>query len=261
MNRITLLVAISLATAILVIGASAVQGDDTLSPGPLHAEHVDTGCNDCHEPWNGIPDAKCLDCHDDLDDAPSTSQTSTEESWHTGLDGDCASCHTDHRGRDGDLTFATDHDALDASCESCHDRDLEREFRPGQHWDTDCGDCHTTDDWDTIRIDHDQYFPLRSEGHWGLDCNDCHPNDDYDQTTCSDGWRCHSPGTLERWKDWGGSGDLDDFEDEFEDDFDDDDDGFDDDDDRDDDDDDDGFVSRWREERDDDDDDEDDDDD
>lgn len=247
MGRITVLVAVALATTLLVIGASALQGDDTLSPGPIHEEHTDAGCNDCHSAWQGVPDEKCLDCHDEVENPDEATGAS-----HANYTAPCDSCHTDHRGRDGRLTVSVDHDASTGDCVDCHERELREEFPDGTHWDTGCGDCHSVDTWSDIDLDHDQYFQLRSEGHYGLDCSDCHPSGDYRETTCANGWGCHAEGTFKDWKRHGGDLEsFDDDDDEHEEDHeeeDDDEDELED------------FEKRYREELDDDDDEEDDDD-
>jgi len=215
MNRVTFLVLVSLVATGAAVAVSPDSGDRTLSPGPLHQDHVDTNCSDCHAPGRGVTDEKCLDCHEEVDKPGNQNFT-----LHTNFTSSCVKCHDDHDGRNASLTFAVNHETLsgdcgdchgtevretfpasdhwdtdcgdchgtedwtvaefdhsttDETCESCHENDLQEEFPASDHWDTDCGDCHGTEDWNRIEFDHREYFPLRSEGHYGLSCEDCHP--------------------------------------------------------------------------------------
>lgn len=200
MNRLTLLVAVSLSATLLAVGAAAVGGDDALSPGPVHGDHADATCGGCHEPWAGVTDGGCLDCHGEVAEAG--------DGLHADLVRRCVECHLDHRGAGASITFAIDHDALEGNlsgrCEGCHEGDLEEEFGRRGHWDKGCGDCHGTENWGRIRLDHREYFPLRTEGHWGLDCESCHPDSrakGFEETTCSPGWGLPPPrdaGGLEK---------------------------------------------------------------
>lgn len=232
MNRVTFLVLVSLFATGAAVSVSPGGGEATLSPGPVHGDHANATCGDCHSAWRGVTDESCLGCHEGVD-------TPGNESYvlHGNFTENCVACHDDHDGANASLTFAVDHDPLTGDCGDCHGPevrrafpagdhwsegcgdchgtdswvveefdhsdstygctachldDLEREFRPGQHWNESCDTCHGTEDWDRITLDHGDFFPLTGD-HRIDDCNECHPGGDLKTWSCySD---CHEEHT------------------------------------------------------------------
>ncbi|MBI3893613.1 MAG: cytochrome c3 family protein [Candidatus Wallbacteria bacterium] len=94
---------------------AVMQGDDIFTSGPVATRHrmFENDCQACHEPWKGVPDTKCVRCHE----APvhHGNQTFTP---------DCAGCHEEHKG----------HTRLsrtnDRHCVRCHS-DLKTTGQPG----------------------------------------------------------------------------------------------------------------------------------
>lgn len=70
---------------------------------PVTGELVGTNCRACHDPWHGVSDKSCTQCHGQLPHAEN----------QTGAPA-CADCHSEHRG------VAKLAAAADATCVSCH---------------------------------------------------------------------------------------------------------------------------------------------
>lgn len=196
------------------------QGGLAFSPGALssqnnhdsqiagfqsHAE-FEGQCSLCHQPLNSIQAELCMDCHLSV-----AEQIAMNESLHGILDNalNCASCHSDHAGRDFDLRLGNlddfNHSLVDFSliwhqvdysmapiscldchisdgqfsvsslhCSSCHS-DHDRGFAAGHQADfgDNCIACH--DGLDSMaRFDHaDSEFQLEGS-HEEIDCVDCH---------------------------------------------------------------------------------------
>jgi hypothetical protein len=94
----------------------------------------------------------------------------------------------------------TEFSGLSPLCASCH-RDIHQgQFAEGSI--TECGRCHTPDNWTSLSFDHDTLsaFPLRG-AHKNVACNSCHREEQSGQTrfvrfrplrrTCA---ACHSQG-------------------------------------------------------------------
>ena len=139
LRRIRGLVSLFSAGAVIAIIAllltiSSDQGSATLiplSPGPLTDQHAkftgDLGCVACHESHGDIEggwfDAalhdndltgQCLDCHTFGGPARLAHNTTFENGRDLG-EFACVSCHTEHQGRDAEITGLTD-----TQCNSCH---------------------------------------------------------------------------------------------------------------------------------------------
>ncbi|MCB0327195.1 MAG: hypothetical protein KDD52_06220 [Bdellovibrionales bacterium] len=180
-----------------------------VSPGELSSPHKSLegikNCTQCHSTGSGVPDQKCLDCHKDIDE-----QLKTSQGYHARLIGDCATCHSEHKGKSYDLMGLkrmdfdhTDtgwpltgaHDevkceachkkkresgspsylGLDTQCQSCH-QDIHRGRSAQQK---KCERCHSTGQWkpirDRINFDHNQETRYRLTGsHRSVDCYACH---------------------------------------------------------------------------------------
>ena len=183
-----------------------------LSPGHLVAGHADIAgqCDKCHAVLQGIPDERCLSCHDDLEMVlPGQSP-----GFHaTVVDQDCIACHVDHTGPKGTSTrpeslasfdHATTgfrlggrHRRLD--CEDCHEGPV-ADMAPtcgGCHDDPhvsalgpDCAACHVDLGFDAQLKTLAAHRIDTTGRHDGLGCEDCHLHGEHPDihTVCAD---CH----------------------------------------------------------------------
>lgn len=190
--------------------AAAQILERVLMPGPVisgHAEY-EAECSSCHQRFSRQSQrALCVDCHTAIGD-----DIAAAGGFHgrspTVPEAECATCHTEHEGRDADIigfdrdTF--DHAATDfpllgshqvAGCENCHAaqtkyRDAESTC-VGCHREDDrhdgglgesCNDCHGETRWIEATFDHDATdFPLVGR-HDGSACGGCHRNETYVDT-------------------------------------------------------------------------------
>jgi hypothetical protein len=171
-------------------------------PGPVvegHAE-IEDECAACHKPFQkASQNALCRDCHEDID-ADIRESTGFHGLSSEVAAGKCATCHTDHVGRDADIVeldeSSFNHDLTDfhlmgahrllectschtpgkrhrdapATCIDCHAEDDVHEGRLG----TACTDCHNESDWQNVIFDHDTTgYPLIGR-HREVACLDCH---------------------------------------------------------------------------------------
>lgn len=172
-------------------------------PGELAEAHakLQTNCQNCHKSFSqGSQPELCLACHKNV---------AADVAAQTGFHGHspeatalaCASCHSDHQGRDFNLvrldpeTFdhtRTDFPLTDAHarvpCASCHAAgkkfaavssacaDCHKEADPHKGaLGPDCGACHTGSRWTEIKgFDHGKTkFALNGQ-HARLNCDACH---------------------------------------------------------------------------------------
>lgn len=190
-----------------------------MMPGKVIQGHAkwEHQCTACHEELNNeAQNTLCLDCHteiqQDIDQQQGFHGTSPLVSG-----GECRSCHSEHKGRDADITGLDkdhfNHDTTnfpltglhsDLACDSCHFTNVP--FRKAEnqcadcHADDDihkgaftqpCSDCHSTSGWAKNAFDHNTTdFPLKGK-HEQVSCNQCHPDQQYTSTPtqCS---QCHS---------------------------------------------------------------------
>ena len=153
----------------------------------LAGEHLDVGCEECHEDWTFLPTASdsCRHCHDDIHSGQFSPRSC--EDCHTvdvakfalrdydhsqtdyPLVGQhrrvrCESCHQDgERARYVDLAHG--------ECKGCHDDPHAGQFEP-----RDCDACHTlaAAGFEVPDIDHDQTnYPLVG-AHREVPCEQCH---------------------------------------------------------------------------------------
>lgn len=182
--------------------------DHDLADFKLTGAHAAVACNSCHVGgFTGTP-MECFACHEqDYNDTDNPNHTLT------GLDHDCALCHTtsawqpssfDHNATDFPLTGAHAGTAcnlchagttagLATECYACHESDYAGTVDPdhvGSHFPAECGICHTTAAWRPSHIDHNlTSFPLTG-AHAVVDCNSCHAGG-YTGTP-SDCYACHN---------------------------------------------------------------------
>ncbi|MCO4744937.1 MAG: hypothetical protein KC912_09110 [Proteobacteria bacterium] len=153
----------------------------------LEGEHVEVGCEDCHEDWTFVPveSGECEDCHDnihgdqfapkacedchDVHTADFALRKFSHRASHYPLKGvhrkvSCEACH-------GDGEAAIYKPLPHAECSSCHADPHEGQFAP-----RDCDACHSEflPDFALSGFDHDQTdFPLQRD-HAKVGCDECH---------------------------------------------------------------------------------------
>jgi hypothetical protein len=132
---------------------------EALAPGELSRAHAELGeithCADCHAGLDATPDAKCAACHEDV-----AERVRAGIGWHGTFQGDCASCHGEHRGSGADLL------GLDRSA---FNHDLAAFALRGAHAEVDCGKCHDRAGSDGRRAFHPIGIPHAA-------CASCHEN-------------------------------------------------------------------------------------
>ena len=226
----TLLVLVGLGTAYWRMGGllfspgklSAQTRIDTTLQGLTSHSEFETECERCHTPLRNMQGELCLECHTAIAreiDEQRGSHSLFKEVMQ------CFTCHSDHQGRDFNLTIAAlehfDHDlakfnlrwhqvdyaAEPIECQHCHsfedgistpvencinchgDYDSEFMIMHQQFFGRACLDCHDGQDRMTA-FDHTQTnFPLIGQ-HSDLGCTECHQNAQFADTPsqCVD---CH----------------------------------------------------------------------
>jgi cytochrome b subunit of formate dehydrogenase len=185
----------------------AKQEHPLISPGPLAAAHANdprtARCEVCHEAMKPPSNQACLACHQDIG-----GMMQNKSGFHGTLQGECRTCHEDHRGRDVDLrplnlatfnhkqarfTLEDKHQTL--QCDQCH---VDHSPQPGERRfvglkfqactdchtsphesaaPANCKQCHTERGWTGRELvfshQRDTNFPLQGK-HATVDCNQCH---------------------------------------------------------------------------------------
>ncbi len=150
-----------------------------LSPGDLAAPHAHleglSNCTQCHTFGEKVSNAKCLACHDEIQDLLDAGRGYHANPQVRGQD--CFRCHSEHHGRNFQMV------RLD---EASFNHDLTGFELTGAHRRTDCRQCHTPDliQDPEIRKRADTYLGL------GIRCVDCH-EDVHQQTLGTDCTACH----------------------------------------------------------------------
>ena len=186
-----------------------------LAPGPLmegHKKLENTDCLDCHEPAGGVPDNRCLKCHDDI-----KKSIARGKSYHarSSRKANCVQCHKDHKGRKYNSVFVNqktfDHNKTGfpltnahakpkcadchtkkrtkkpirrneiryfgniSECKSCH-ADDDIHYFIGKYKKKDCNVCHSTIDWDKgVKWNHNKETRhILLGNHAKLSCQKCH---------------------------------------------------------------------------------------
>jgi hypothetical protein len=214
-----------LGAAALAAPVSALELERLVMPGEVIAAHqdVESDCGACHQRFDRAAQAAlCLDCHEEV-----AADRSAAHGFHGKLpsarDSACAVCHTEHRGRDADITgldratfdhrytdFALDGAHAALACAACHveDRafrdagsaciDCHRDAEPHRgRLGTECADCHDASVWRRVRFDHAATgFPLELR-HAEAACAACHPAERW-QDTPDDCLSCHRGDDVHR---------------------------------------------------------------
>ncbi|MBK7977139.1 MAG: hypothetical protein IPK07_29035 [Deltaproteobacteria bacterium] len=219
-SRVRLAAAVLLAPLLLCFAAGATparaQGlSELVSPGPLAQPHADLDrldkCSQCHAMGKGVPDERCLACHEIL-----AKRVAARRGLHAQVKGTCISCHSDHRGSAFDMvqldTRRFDHAragwvlegahrktpcarchtaavaktlgirgetylGLDTACTSCHENVHGEQFVDAATGEPPaCTSCHSLEGWRPARVDHQKTrFPLDGK-HAAVACAKCHEN-------------------------------------------------------------------------------------
>ncbi|MEZ5557947.1 MAG: hypothetical protein R3E86_05295 [Pseudomonadales bacterium] len=205
----------------LAAHSRAASIESLVMPGPVIEGHAETEheCSACHAPFSQSRQSDlCLTCHEDIAD-----DISAARGLH-GLhakadDASCRGCHTEHKGRDADITGlvieAFDHHrtgfdlegahaeascsdchaqgekfrAAEPACASCHQKDDAHKGNLGE----DCGSCHDASSWQQAQFDHgaETDWPLNG-AHEPLACAACHTDQVYENTP-TECVACHAP--------------------------------------------------------------------
>lgn len=227
-NRFRRLAAAALLVAGLVVAmtAQAQLGplDRLVMPGPLSKAHAkyEKDCKSCHVRFSRESQQQlCLGCHKDVaqDVAAGTGFHGRSPAVKAAGGGmACASCHTEHKGRDADIVgldrAAFDHAQTDfpllashakvecsachaagkafkeakTECFACHAKDDRHRGNLGRA----CADCHTETAWKDARFDHTAKTGYTLTGaHANVRCAGCHVEERYASTpkTCIS---CHA---------------------------------------------------------------------
>ena len=164
---------------LLLFLCSAFVLNAQLSPGKLTEAHKDlegiSNCTQCHDIGNRVPDSKCLDCHQEIDQLIQVNRGL--HAWPATKEKTCIDCHSEHHGRKFDMVRfdqeSFDHHTTGYSLE-------------GQHAIIDCRACHVSENI------ADTDLRKRENTFLGLtqDCLSCH--DDFHQGTLSNNCvSCH----------------------------------------------------------------------
>ncbi|TNE62314.1 MAG: cytochrome c family protein [Bacteroidetes bacterium] len=151
-----------------------------ISPGPLAAAHAELegvfNCTKCHELGNKVTNAKCLECHKEIN-----TRIRQNKGYHAAPQvrkKDCFECHSEHHGRNFKMVRFD---------ESSFNHDWTGYKLTGAHRTTDCRECHKPDNIQDpkYKTDKETYLGL------GQECVSCHT--DVHQNTlsqnCAD---CHN---------------------------------------------------------------------
>ncbi len=190
---------VSVLLMLIAAPASAKSWRAMMAPGELAKAHafVEEQCEKCHLVYKGVPNDRCLDCHERL-----RGRLEKREGFHFTVKGRaCLDCHTDHHGRGASLTRESAEKAFDhamtgfplegahakAGCPKCHDRPMDQ-VKPacsGCHEDphrgalgASCAICHAgaprASDWKAALKTKAQHRVAQTFGHEKLGCPDCH---------------------------------------------------------------------------------------
>jgi hypothetical protein len=205
--------------------ATAGKVETLLMPGRVSAAHakIEENCAACHDLADRLRQTPlCLDCHKDIARDIHAGR-GAHGHMPNGGKSQCRACHTEHKGRDGDIVGFSpagfDHNLTDfalqgahvgTECGACH-----RQGEPYRKADTacvachrgqdvhkgalseKCADCHESTAWSVAHFDHAKTdFPLR-DAHRKIECDACHFGARYKGTPkrCVD---CHAPDDVHK---------------------------------------------------------------
>lgn len=183
-------------------GSAWAQVETALMPGEVIEGHakLEAKCKECHVRFDKEAQSKlCSDCHKEVG-----ADVLNKKGFHGRLEEKaCRECHTDHKGRTAKIvvldTNTFDHVKTDfpllgahqkkekVKCKDCHEPQKKYRLAPstcnGCHLKddkhkgslgTDCGNCHTANNWKEAKFDHSKTkFALMGK-HVEVTCKKCH---------------------------------------------------------------------------------------
>ncbi|MEZ4820643.1 MAG: cytochrome c3 family protein [Bdellovibrionota bacterium] len=198
-----------------------------VNPGPLSNPHKSLdglkNCTKCHSASQGLPDQKCLDCHTEINE-----RMQAKKGYHARVQGDCVSCHSEHKGRDYDLTGLSrlqfDHTDTgwpltgahrQQDCKDCHKQKRPNSDRPTYLGNDSrcischtnihksqkgafktCQNCHGTRNWqprEKLNFNHNSQTKFKLDGaHIEVGCFDCHKNKTWTPLPHQECSNCHA---------------------------------------------------------------------
>ena len=193
---------------------SGITLEKLVMPGPVAQAHedIESDCKLCHSPGSDRAQRDlCMDCHENVGRDVAEGQGFHGRNPKARAE-DCATCHTDHEGRDAQIVLFSrggfDHEYTDfpllgahrtTQCDTCHLPGTAWHSAPGEcidcHADDDhhdgalgpqCADCHGEENWIESRFNHKTTdFPLLGQ-HQQATCESCHRSANYQATpkTC-----------------------------------------------------------------------------
>lgn len=170
-----------------------------LNPGELSKAHqkLNNKCLDCHQPFKGITNEKCIACHKLSEIGNDTIAGEKKILFHEQLANEkCTSCHSEHKG----MIPATQlsgfkHDLLTATmatqCQNCHAKPTDELHKP---LSASCNNCHNTKGWKS-NVTFNHYMIQTADRN---NCTGCHqkPNDSYHSVFKDNCSQCH---TTTKW--------------------------------------------------------------
>src|SRR3989304_8322620 len=207
-----------------------------ISPGALTAPHCKyegiSNCTQCHSLGGGIPDSKCLDCHDKL-----AERIKNKQGVHATYTDACIKCHMDHKGSGfkiislekgkfdhGKTNYPSVANRSKVHCNNCHKKgdpyagiskeclSCHKDPHKG-NLGKDCESCHNIKDLkDLVKFHHKRAskYPLTGK-HIEVKCDKCHISNKFkvekfeECLTChkdphKDKPKCKECHTTESWK-------------------------------------------------------------
>lgn len=194
--------------------ALAGNVETLLMPGKVSNAHIkqEEKCGNCHDRTNKVTQTSlCLECHKDVAEDVRTRVNFHGRMLNAGVS-ECRACHTEHKGRDADITqldaaqfnhalaqFPLEGAHASLDCAVCHKRgEAWRKATPscvGCHKSDDahqgqftqsCGDCHSSLSWTGGKFDHSKTEFHLNGAHVAIACDACHVGGRYKPTprTC-----------------------------------------------------------------------------
>ena len=159
-TRLLGLACLLLATLLVVPLVLAQPSFFRVAPGPLNESHAaydnSVSCVNCHAANKGVPDTKCLDCHDHkaLKD-----EIAKGKGLHATLTGPCLRCHPEHKGREFNIinwkhvggqetfdhsktSFSLANNHAKVACTACHTRRMKSGRITYLGLSKECQSCH-----------------------------------------------------------------------------------------------------------------------
>jgi len=216
----TLAVILIIMTTFLFIPEKATAQLETLvMPGEViegHAE-IEADCDSCHASFaRDKQRALCMDCHEKIAEDV-LNRRGYHGLFNNARDNQCATCHTDHEGRDAQIVvlesrvfdhkltnFALHGEHAELACADCHQQGDKYRNAPLEcvacHEDdsvhkgalgNECGSCHASTGWRDVEFDHDATGFSLIGNHRQAVCVDCHTDRAFQPapTACID---CHA---------------------------------------------------------------------